>query len=87
MPTKRKYNYRPEEQQILESLKKRNKVKPTAMAPLKEPVSYWKQGNFSIAIVKTSAGEMFGVSKRNPSDSFNPKVGCQVAFVRAISYG
>jgi hypothetical protein len=74
-----------DEKRVLKTLKERGKTSVTTNGSTK--VKYIESGNFTIAVVKAGARELYGVAKRNPTDFANSEIGQQLAFSRALQQG
>lgn len=81
-----RYSFSDVEQRVIRSVEQRGKLEPTAIGPLASPVHYRTDKNFTYAFYTLKDGtQVVGAAKRNPNDQYNPEVGKQVAFTRAIS--
>lgn len=81
----------PLEAEILNKLKKRNKVAKGLISPPDQlKVEYVRQDNMTIAVVQNKRKNLLGVSKFNPNDAklglqFDEEVGQRRALVRAFT--
>lgn len=71
-----------QEDEILRTLKQRGKVKSIWR---QRAVQYNQHGNFIVAVVRANSRILTGVAKFNPIDrNFNPEIGKNLAFTRAV---
>jgi hypothetical protein len=90
MPRGRKprYSFNDVEQRIIDRMKQRGKLeKDVLKEKLTSPVIYVADKNFTYATFSTENTIFVGAAKRNPNDEYNPVVGEQLAFTRAVSKG
>lgn len=72
------------EETIINRMRERGKVNGEFGRPRQVRVTFRRNGNFTLALVKAGHNLFIGEAKRNPKDPETPTVGHDVAFTRAL---